>query len=56
MDDEDEIDPTTHTPVKHKFEYTTKLVEPPQVLCVQLSRFSFDYSRGEFGCSGAGWL
>lgn len=47
MDDEDEVDPATHKPVKHKFEYTTKLVEPPEVLCVQLSRFSFDYSRGE---------
>ena len=46
VDDEDEVDPATGKPVKHKFDYTTKLVAPPRVLCVQLSRFSFDYSRG----------
>jgi hypothetical protein len=51
VDDDDEIDPATGKPVKHMFEYTTKLVEPPQVLCVQLSRFSFDYSRGAW----VGW-
>jgi hypothetical protein len=36
----------TGKPVKYKFEYSTKFVELPRVLCVQLSRFSFDYSRG----------
>ena len=46
VDDDEEVDPATGKPVKHKFEYTNRIVAPPQVLCVQLSRFSFDYSRG----------
>ena len=46
VDDEDDVDEATGKPKKAKFDYTQVLVEPPAVLCVQLSRFSFDYSRG----------
>jgi uncharacterized UBP type Zn finger protein len=46
VDDEDEIDEATGKAKKTKFDYTQMFVEVPQVLCIQLSRFSFDYSRG----------
>lgn len=45
VDDDDEVD-DNGKPVKHKFEYRTLFVNLPEVLCVQLSRFSFDYGRG----------
>ena len=46
VDDDEDMDPATGKPVKYKFEYTTRIAAPPRVLCIQLSRFSFDYSRG----------
>jgi len=45
VDDEDDLD-DAGKPKKAKFAYSTKVVEPPPVFCFQLSRFSFDYSRG----------
>jgi len=45
VDDEEEVG-EDGKPIKNKFEYTTRFADLPRVLCVQLSRFSFDYSRG----------
>lgn len=45
VDDDDEKD-DQGKPVKHKFEYSTRFVDLPEVLCVQFGRFSFDYGRG----------
>jgi ubiquitin C-terminal hydrolase len=45
VDDDADTD-ASGKPVKYKFEYSQKYVELPRVLCVQQSRFGFDYARG----------
>jgi len=41
-----QVDPVNGQAVKKKFEYVTRFVSLPQVLCIQLNRFSFDKSQG----------
>merc|ERR1719502_1630974 len=44
-DDDEDVD-GAGKPIKYKFEYKTGFAHLPRLLTIQLSRFSFDYSRG----------